>query len=64
MVVKSQILEVLFEEKTNNLIMLEHASGFDEYSILVPSSSYLLKKVEQFGSSMECLMLLEQVLWL
>ena len=40
--------------------MIKHADGFDESSILVPSSSSLLKGVEQFGYSMDGLILLEQ----
>ena len=53
MVLVSQLLEYFFEEKPNNLIMREHTANFDESSILVPSSSSLLKEVDNFGSSMD-----------
>ena len=49
---RSQLLEAMFEEKPNIFIMLEHVDGFDESSPLVPYSSSLLREVEQFGSSM------------
>ena len=51
-------MQNILEEKTKNVKMLEHADGFDDSSLLVPSSSSLLRKVEQLGSSMDDLMLL------
>ena len=49
----SQPLEAMFQENPNKLINIEHTYGFDESSPLVPSSSSLLKEVEQLGSSMD-----------
>ena len=59
MVLRSQILESLLEEKPNNLIMLEHADGFDESSPLAPLSYSLLREVEQLGCFMDNLILLK-----
>ena len=55
----SQPLEAMFQENPNKLINIEHTYGFDESSPLVPSSS-LLREVEQFGSSMDDIMLLKE----
>ena len=59
-VLMSQTLESLFEEKPINLIMFEDADGFDESSPLVPLYSSLLREVEQLGSSLDDFMLLKE----
>ena len=59
MVLISKLLESLFEEKPNDLIMLEDVDGFDESSPLVPLSYSLIREVETLGSSMHGSLLLK-----
>ena len=53
-------MQNILEEKTKNVRMLEHADGFDDSSLLVPSSSSLLREVEQIGSYMDDLLLVKE----